>query len=131
MTEYKPVRIDKYLWAVRIFKTRSMASDACRKGRILINGNPVKPSRIITQNEIISVMRPPVIFTYQILIPIEKRVSAKLVPAYITDITADEEKLKLLIKHSDGTWYREKGSGRPTKKDRRDIDRLREDLYQE
>jgi ribosome-associated heat shock protein Hsp15 len=130
MTGNNPVRIDKYLWAVRIFKTRSMASDACRKGRILINDHQVKPSRIVSENEIITVKKPPVILKYQVIIPTENRVSAKLAPGYVEDITTAEEKMKLVIKHSDGFRNRLKGSGRPTKKERRDIDRLREDLYQ-
>ena len=92
MTEDKPVRIDKFLWSVRIFKTRSIASDECRKGRIIINNVQVKPSRIVLKNEIISVKKPPVIFTYRIIEPIENRVSAKLVDQYIEDLTSLKRK---------------------------------------
>ncbi|MCJ7447504.1 MAG: RNA-binding S4 domain-containing protein [Bacteroidales bacterium] len=130
MTGIKPIRIDKYLWAVRIFKTRSMASEACRKGRILINDHEVKASRIVAENEIITVKKPPAILRYKVIVPVEKRVSAKLAPNYIDDLTTGEEKMKLVQKQSDGSWYREKGSGRPTKKERRNINRLREDIYQ-
>ena len=130
MTGIKPIRIDKYLWAVRIFKTRSLASEACRKGKILINDHQVKASRIIAENDIIIVKKPPAILSYQVVVPIEKRVSAKLAPNYVNDLTTGEEKIKLTQRQSDGSFYREKGSGRPTKKERRNIDRLREDLYQ-
>ena len=76
------IRIDKFLWSVRIYKTRSIASDECRKGRIIINNIQVKPSRIVAGNEIVTVKKPPVIFTYRIIEPIENRVSAKLVEKY-------------------------------------------------
>jgi len=130
MTGNKPIRIDKYLWEVRIFKTRSKASDACRKGRILINDHPVKASRIVAENEIITVKKPPAILKYKVLVPVENRVSAKLAPNYIDDLTTGEEKMKLALSQSDRLWLREKGSGRPTKKTRRYIDRLRDDMYQ-
>lgn len=127
MAEKKPVRIDKYLWSVRIFKTRSIASEECRKGRILINNTQVKPSRIILKDEIIVVKKPPVIFTYRIKEPIDNRVSAKLVELYAEDLTSAEEKAKKDIRQSGATVYREKGSGRPTKRERRLIDKLNDD----
>jgi ribosome-associated heat shock protein Hsp15 len=125
MADNKPIRIDKFLWSVRLCKTRSIASDECRKGKIIINNVQVKPSRIILANEIISVRRPPVIFTYRVIEPIENRVSAKLAGQYIEDLTTEEEKAKLDLRQSVGIVYRDKGSGRPTKKDRRIIDKLR------
>jgi len=128
MAENKPVRIDKFLWSVRIFKTRSLASDECRKGRIIINNVQVKPSRIVLKNEIVSVKKPPVIFTYRIIEPIENRVSAKLAGQFVEDLTAPEEKAKLDIKQSIAAGYRDKGTGRPTKKERRLIDKLNEDF---
>jgi ribosome-associated heat shock protein Hsp15 len=128
MSENNPVRIDKFLWSVRIFKTRSLASDECRKGRIIINSVQVKPSRVVLKNEIISVKKPPVIFTYRIIEPIENRVSAKLVGQFIEDITSAEEKAKLDMKQSIAVGYRDKGTGRPTKKERRLIDKLNEDF---
>lgn len=124
MTENKSVRVDKYLWSIRVFKTRSIASDECRKGRISINNVQVKPSRVITKNEIIAVKKPPVVFTYRVIEPIENRVGAKLVDQFVEDITPDEEKAKLDIKQSIATGYRDKGTGRPTKKERRLIDKL-------
>jgi ribosome-associated heat shock protein Hsp15 len=121
------IRIDKFLWSVRIYKTRSIASDECRKGRIIINEIQVKPSRVVLKNEIIKVKKPPVVYTYRVIEPIENRVSAKLVTNFIEDLTPDEEKVKLNIRDSIGIIYRDKGTGRPTKKERRQIDSIRED----
>lgn len=128
MADNKPMRIDKFLWSVRIYKTRSIASDACRKGRIIINNIQVKPSRIILKHEIIIVKKPPVIFTYRVVGPVENRVSAKLVEQFVEDLTSEEEKAKMDIRQSVGIVYRDKGSGRPTKKERRVIDRIEEDF---
>jgi ribosome-associated heat shock protein Hsp15 len=126
MNDNKNIRIDKFLWAVRIYKTRSIASDECRKGRIIIGDVQVKPSRTVTKNEIITVKKPPVVFSYRIIEAIENRVSAKLVPDFIEDLTPDEEKAKLDVRHVGGVIYRDKGAGRPTKKERREIDRIRD-----
>jgi ribosome-associated heat shock protein Hsp15 len=128
MAEEKPIRIDKFLWSVRLYKTRSIASDACRKGKIIINSVEVKPSRIISKDEIIIVRKPPVIFTYKVIEPIGNRVSAKLAGLYIEDLTADEEKAKLDIRQSGVSGFRDKGSGRPTKKERRVLEKLNEDF---
>jgi ribosome-associated heat shock protein Hsp15 len=124
MADKKTIRIDKFLWSVRIYKTRSIASDECRKGRIIINNIQVKPSRAVLKNEIITVKKPPVIFTYRVIEPVENRLPAKLVEQFIEDLTPEEEKAKLDIRHSDGIGYRDRGSGRPTKKERRLIDRV-------
>ena len=123
----KSIRIDKFLWAVRLFKTRSSASEACRKGRVVIDNIAVKPSRVISKGELITIRKPPVIFTYRIIELLESRISAKLVPRYIEDITPESEKIKLSVKAGEINAYREKGTGRPTKRERRLIDRLRED----
>jgi ribosome-associated heat shock protein Hsp15 len=128
MSGKENIRIDKFLWAVRIFKTRSLASDACRKGKIIINNIQVKPSRIITVNETIIVKKLPLVYSYSVTEPIENRVSAKLVHLYVNDITPEEERAKLLNRELSGFGYRNKGSGRPTKKERRNIDRLNEGL---
>jgi ribosome-associated heat shock protein Hsp15 len=128
MSENKNIRIDKFLWSVRIYKTRSIASDECRKGRIIINEIQVKPSRVVLKNEIIKVKKPPVIYSYKVIEPIENRVGAKLVDKFIEDLTPDEEKIKLDISQTGGTLYRDKGTGRPTKKERRLIDRIKEDM---
>ena len=124
MAEDKTVRIDKFLWAVRIYKTRSIATGECKKGKVLINDLPVKPSRLISRMESITVRKPPVSYLYKVLEPVEKRVSAKLVPVYLEDITPESEKEKLEISNAPGTYYRHKGAGRPTKKERRLIDRF-------
>lgn len=128
MGEIKPVRIDKFLWSVRIFKTRSIASDECRKGRILINNIQVKPSRIVTKSEIVVVKKPPVNHTYRIIEPIENRVSAKLVDQFVEDLTTEEEKAKLDVRQSIAVVFRDKGTGRPTKKERRLIDKLNDNF---
>jgi ribosome-associated heat shock protein Hsp15 len=117
MADNKSIRIDKFLWSVRIFKTRSVASEECRKGRIIINNVQVKPSRVVTKNEIVTVKKPPVIFNYRIIEPIENRVS-----------TSEEERAKLDMRQAIGTVYRDKGTGRPTKKERRLIDRMKDDM---
>lgn len=122
------IRIDKFLWAVRIFKTRSLASEACRKGRIIINNIQVKPSRIISPNETVVIKKLPVIYTIIVKEAIENRVAAKMVSLYITDITPDEEKEKLTNRDLAGFGHRDKGTGRPTKKERRTIDRVKKDL---
>ena len=124
MSGKENIRIDKFLWAVRIFKTRSLASEACRKGRIVVNNIQVKPSRIITANETITVKRLPLVHSYSVIEPIENRVSAKLVHLYVNE----EEKAKLSNRELSGFGYRNKGTGRPTKKERRNIDKLKEGL---
>jgi ribosome-associated heat shock protein Hsp15 len=124
MSEMNSIRIDKFLWSVRIYKTRSMASEACRKGRIIINDIPVKPSRPVHEEELIKVKKPPVIFIYRVLKTIENRIPAKSVTGYIEDLTPDEEKIKLQIKTSGSTLHREKGTGRPTKKERRHLEKF-------
>ena len=127
MPDNKTIRIDKFLWSVRIYKTRSIASDACRKGKIIINNIQVKPSRIILKNEIFIVKKPPVVFTFRVIEPVENRVSAKLVERFVENLTTDEEKAKLDIRQGGITGSRDRGSGRPTKKERRLIDKLKED----
>jgi len=121
------VRIDKYLWAVRIFKTRSLATSACQMGRILINDLAVKPSRDIKGGEIITVKKPPVTFRYKVKAPLDNRVSARLVTDYLEDVTPDSEKIKGEINRTGSTAFRKKGTGRPTKKERRVIDRWKDD----
>lgn len=117
------IRIDKFLWAVRIYKTRTLATSACRMGRILVNNAGVKPSRIIEGNEIITVKKPPVSYVFKVKQPIENRVSAKLVANYLEDITPESEKLKIDISRAISPGFRKRGTGRPTKKERRVIDR--------
>ncbi|MFW5890311.1 MAG: RNA-binding S4 domain-containing protein, partial [Marinilabiliaceae bacterium] len=118
------VRIDKFLWAVRLFKTRSLAAEACKKGRVMIDDQPVKSSRQIRRGDEISIKVPPAVKTYKVLDLSEKRMGAKLVPDYLEEITPKEE-LDLLDKaRMVSRMDRPKGTGRPTKKERRDLDQL-------
>jgi ribosome-associated heat shock protein Hsp15 len=126
MTENKAVRIDKYLWAVRLYKTRSIAADECRKGRIIIKDVQAKPSRSVSKDEIIIVKKPPVTYTYRILEPTENRVSAKIAGQFIEDLTPESEKSRLEISQAGGKVFRVRGSGRPTKKERRVLDRFQD-----
>lgn len=128
MENTSAIRIDKFLWAARIYKTRSIASEECRKGRILINDVQVKPSRNIYEGEIITVRKPPVTYTFRVIKPAENRVSAKMAVNLIEDLTPEEEKSKLNAHNTPGIMYRDKGTGRPTKKERRLIDKLREGI---
>lgn len=116
------VRIDKWLWAVRIFKTRSKATEACRKGRIEMDELSVKPSREVRQGDVVKVKLAPLARTYKVLGAIEKRVSAKLAAEYVDDITPPEELEMLKVQKEMNLLSRDKGTGRPTKKDRRDLD---------
>ncbi len=120
----KQIRVDKWLWAVRIFKTRNQATEACKKGRILIREQPVKPSRVLRINDIIQVKRPPVVYSFKVTGLLAKRLSARLVKDYIEDITPVQELEKLKIRE---TFFisRDKGSGRPIKKERRTMEKLR------
>ncbi len=115
-------RIDKWLWSVRVFKTRSLATEACRKGHVLINGLPVKPSHNIKPGDIIRVRKPPIYRSYQVIAPAVSRMGAKEVNSFMTEVTPPEE-LALLQNQKDMQWNtRERGSGRPTKKERRNLD---------
>ena len=121
------VRIDKYLWAVRIFKTRTIATDACRKGRVTMGDAPAKLSRMVTTGDVIQVRRAPVTYSYRILDPIEKRVGAKIVHNYVEDITPEAE-IQKLKQQDDFFVRRDRGAGRPSKKERRLLDNLRDEL---
>ena len=122
------VRFDKWLWAARIYKTRSMAAAACRKGKVVIDNLPVKPSRNVSLDEIINIKKPPVIFTYRIKKLPLKRLSAKLAKECFEDLTPQEEFDKFKVRELPGFGYRKRGDGRPTKKERRIIDKYNEPL---
>lgn len=115
-------RIDKWLWAARIFKTRTIAAEACKKGRISINGTQVKPSRMIKPGEIIQVKKSPITYSFKVLQTIEKRVGAKLVPEIMENVTTPEQYELLEMSRISGFVDRARGTGRPTKKDRRNLD---------
>lgn len=123
MAESK-IRIDKWLWAVRIFKTRSLATDACRSGKIKINGIPVKASHEVKLNEIFSIQQQQITKTVKVSALLEKRVSAKLVAQFMEDMTPASEYEKVEIIKAVSFIYRPKGLGRPTKKERRDIEKI-------
>jgi ribosome-associated heat shock protein Hsp15 len=118
------VRIDKWLWATRIFKTRTIASDACKKNRVSVGGVKVKPSRMIKTGDIVSVRKPPVTYSFRVLGVAEKRMGAKLVPQYLENITSHEQYGILEMNRISGFVDRAKGLGRPTKKDRRELEQF-------
>lgn len=115
-------RIDKWLWAARIFKTRSLAADACKSGRITLNGAQVKPSRTVKEGDEVGVKKSPVTYTFRVKQAIEKRVGAKLLPDILEEITTPEQYEILEMQRISGFVGRAKGTGRPTKKDRRALD---------
>lgn len=121
------VRIDKWLWAVRLFKTRSIAIEACKKGRISIKGVTIKPSRSIKVGDVIEVRRPPVTYSFEVLNLSENRMGAKLVPEFMKDVTSASQLEILEMSKMSGFVDRARGTGRPTKKDRRELDQFTED----
>ncbi len=123
------IRVDKWLWAVRVYKTRGLATDACRRGHVLVNGMTAKPSKEIKENDHVTVRKLPVLYSFVVKQAIEKRVSAKLVNDCLEDITSLEELDKLKVQE---TFFirRDRGTGRPTKKDRRLLDDLGENLFE-
>lgn len=121
------VRIDKWLWSVRVFKTRSEAAEACKKGKVKVNGAEAKPSRDVRVNDIISIRKSPVVYTYRVVGLIANRQPAKLVEQYAENLTPQEELDKLNANSLVITMARDRGAGRPTKKDRRKIDELNQE----
>lgn len=115
-------RIDKWLWAARIFKTRSIASDACKNGRVTIGGMNVKPSRPVKVGEVIDVKKPPVTYSFSVLKCIEQRVGAKLLPEVYENVTDPRQYEILEMSRISGFVDRARGTGRPTKKERRQMD---------
>lgn len=123
------IRLDKYLWAVRIFKTRSDAADAIRQNRVLVNDAYAKPSREVKVGDRISVRRERVTYSYKVLDLVSSRQPAKNVPLYCLNTTPQEELDKLNVPHETIFVFRDRGTGRPTKKERRDIDALMDGFY--
>ncbi len=115
-------RLDKWLWAARIFKTRSMAADACKNGRVTVNGANAKPSRTVKAGEIVHVKKPPVTYSFKILNAIETRVGARLIPQVYENVTDPKQYELLEMSRISGFIDRARGTGRPTKKDRRAMD---------
>jgi len=123
------LRIDKWLWAVRLFKTRSQASETCKSGKISISNSGVKPSREVRIGDIIVIHSILLTKTVKVKGLVENRVSAKLVESYLEDITPEEEYIKLKLKKEINFELRPRGLGRPTKKERRSIEKLKKLKY--
>ena len=115
-------RLDKFVWSVRLAKTRSQSAEAISKGKVRLNNQHVKPSRDVKLGDTIDVIRHTATFSYKVIQLLDRRVGAKLVPDYIIDITTDEEREKLKMYQAAQRVYREHGTGKPSKKDRRDLD---------
>lgn len=122
-------RIDKWLWAMRVFKTRTIATDACKKGRVMMGGLPVKPSRTIKEGDVIEVRKPPITFTFRVKATTQNRLGAKLVQDYLENITPQSQYDLLEMTKISGFVDRRKGLGRPTKRDSREMSRFKEDSY--
>ena len=123
------VRLDKWLWSVRVFKTRSDAAEACRTNKVTVGGSPAKPSREVKVGDVVSVKKMPVVYSFRVLNLVSSRQPAKNVPEYAENITPQEEMDKLLVPKETVFISRDRGTGRPTKKERRDIDSLLTDMY--
>ena len=123
------IRLDKYLWAVRVFKTRSDAADAIRNNRVMVNDAYAKPSREVKIGDRISVRRQAVTYQYKVLDLVSSRQGAKNVPQYCLDITPEEEKAKLNVPRETIFVFRDRGTGRPTKKERRELDSLMDGFF--
>jgi len=123
------VRIDKWLWAVRIFKTRSLAAEACKKGKVLIAGVQVKPSRNVKVGDVIGLKRNPVLYSFKVLALAENRMNAKLVPGFMENVTTPDQLELIELARIAAQNNRDRGTGRPTKKDRREIDEFFEPFF--
>lgn len=123
------VRVDKWLWAVRVFKTRSIATDAVKKGRVTVNDVLVKPSRTLKPGDIVKVRKPPVTYSFRVVQLVQNRLGAKLVPDYMENITPQSELDMLDIVRISGFIDRRKGLGRPTKREGRDLAEFTSDLW--
>lgn len=122
-------RIDKWLWAARIFKTRSLAADECKNGRVMINGVKLKPSKMVKEGEVIQVKKGAIIYSFKILKAIQNRVGAKLVPEVLENVTTKDQLELLEMNRISGFVGRARGTGRPTKKERRELDEFIEPAF--
>ena len=123
-------RIDKWLWAARIFKTRTIAAAACKKGQVSLRGTQLKPSRTVKVGDIVDVRKPPVTYSFKVLQAIERRVGAKLIPEVLENVTRPDQYELLEMSKISGFIGRARGTGRPTKKDRRALDEFTGDTPQ-
>ena len=129
MGKENEVRIDKWMWATRIFKTRTIAAEACKKGRVSVSGTTVKPSRTIKIGDIIQVRKPPVTYSFKVLALTENRMGAKIVPEFLENVTPPEQMEILELSRISGFINRSKGMGRPTKRDSRELKKFTEQQY--
>lgn len=118
------IRIDKWLWVVRVFKTRTIATEACKKGRVLIGDVPAKPARLVKPGDIVKVRKPPVTYSFRVDAITQNRLGARLVPEYMTNVTPESELHLLDVVRLSGFIDRRKGLGRPTKREGRDLQRF-------
>jgi ribosome-associated heat shock protein Hsp15 len=116
------VRIDKWLWAVRLFKTRTLATEACKKGKVIIQNVQVKPSRNVKVGDVVSIKRNPFLFSFKVLALSENRMNAKLVPDFLLNVTTADQLEQIEMAKLAGNMGRDRGAGRPTKKERRDLE---------
>ena len=116
------VRIDKWLWAVRLFKTRSLAAEACKKGKIIIQNVQVKPSRNVKIGDVVCIKRNPILFSFKVLALSENRMNAKLVAGFMENVTTADQLELIELSKLAGQTGRDRGTGRPTKKERRELD---------
>ncbi|MBQ7571079.1 MAG: RNA-binding S4 domain-containing protein [Bacteroidaceae bacterium] len=120
-------RVDKWLWAARIFKTRTLAAAACKKGQVSMGGTQLKPSRMVKVGDTVDVRKPPITYSFRILQAIEHRVGAKLIPEVLENVTRPEQYELLEMSKISGFVDRARGTGRPTKKERRALDEFKDD----
>lgn len=122
-------RLDKYLWSIRLYKTRSEATDACNGNKVKLNGAPAKPSKGVKVGDLLEVRKGLVLYTYKVKTLLEKRVGAPLVPTYADDLTPEAERAKTKAPVETFFVRRDRGAGRPTKKERREMDQAWDSLY--
>lgn len=122
------VRIDKWLWATRVFKTRSIASEACAKGRVMLKGMNVKSSKMIRIGDVVQIRKPPITYSFEVLALTDKRMGAKLVANFLKNVTTADQYEILELSKLSGFVDRARGMGRPTKKDRRELETFSSDI---
>ena len=123
------IRIDKWLWAVRLYKTRSLASEACKKGKVLVQNVQVKPSRVVKVGDIIQIKRNPVLYSFKVLALAQNRMNAKLVPEFMENVTTPDQLELIDLGKIASQTGRARGTGRPTKKERRDMEDFFEPFF--
>ena len=123
------IRIDKWLWAVRLYKTRSLASEACKKGKVLVQNVQVKPSRVVKVGDIIQIKRNPVLYSFRVLALAQNRMNAKLVPEFMENVTTPDQLELIQLGKIASQTGRARGAGRPTKKERRDMEDFFEPFF--